>query len=142
MSGTGAYLEGGRWNSAEVYALYTSENRSLASLEVLVHVDESELPPDLYIMTIDIDDTAPIYEVQDSELPADWREPENITIKTIGDKIFNENKFLGIRVRSAVMPEEYNYVLNPLYPGYRDLVKIDAVANYIVDKRLKPKPGS
>ena len=58
LSGTGAYNAGGRWNSSGVYALYTSENRSLASLEVLVHVDEGELPPDLYVMTIEIVDSA------------------------------------------------------------------------------------
>jgi len=135
----GAYKAGGRWNSSGVYALYTSENRSLASLEILVHVDESELPPDLYIITIDIADTARIYEIQDGELPPDWRQPENIALKAIGDKIFNENNFLGIKVKSAVMPEEYNYVFNPLYPGYQDMVKIQSIAEFTVDKRLKPK---
>ncbi len=137
ISGTGAYNAGGRWNSIGVYALYTSENRSLASLEVLVHVDEGELPPDLYVMTIEIADTAPVYEVKDSELPRDWREPENIALKAIGDRIFNENEYLGIKVRSAVMPEEYNYILNPLHPDYRSMIKVVSVAELVVDKRLK-----
>lgn len=141
LSGTGAFLEGGRWNSPGVYALYTSENRSLASLEVLVHADESELPPDLFIISIQILDTSFIYEVKDSELPVDWREPENIAVKTLGDRIFAENKFLGIKVRSAVMPEEYNYILNPLFTGFRDLVKIASVSNFTVDQRIKPKTG-
>lgn len=142
LSGMGAFKVGGRWNSPGVYALYTSENRSLASLEVLVHVDESELPPDLYIITIDLVDDAPIYGVQDEELPQDWRDPENIALKVHGDKIFNENKFLGIKVRSAVMPEEYNYILNPLYPGFHDMVKIEAIAAFTVDKRLRTKSDS
>lgn len=141
LSGTGAFLEGGRWNSPGVYALYTSENRSLASLEVLVHVDESELPPDLFVIGIQILDTSLIYKVKDSELPSDWREPENIALKSLGDRIFGQNKFLGIKARSAVMPEEYNYILNPLFSGFRDLVKIDSVSNFTVDKRLKRKTG-
>jgi len=136
LSGTGAYNEGGRWNNVGVYALYTSENRALAILEVLVHVEESELPPNLFIMTINIEDSAPVYEVKDSELPKDWREPENIALKTMGDKLFEDNKYIGLKVRSAVMPDEYNYILNPLHPDYKNLVKVISVEDYDVDKRL------
>ena len=137
LTGTGAYNEGGRWNSEGVYALYTSEHSALAMLEVLVHVDESELPPDMFIMTIEIADTAPVFTVPDEDLPADWRIPENIALKEMGDKIFMEKKFLGIKVRSAVLPDAYNYVLNPLFPGYYDMVKVVEVKPLGVDKRLK-----
>ena len=136
LSGTGAYNEGGRWNNVGVYALYTSESRALAALEVLVHVEESELPPNLYIMTIEIDDSAPIYEVKDSELPKAWRQPENIALKTLGDKLFGDNKYIGIKTRSAVMSNEYNYILKPLYPGYSNLIKVISVDDYNVDERL------
>ena len=136
LSGLGAYNNGGRWNNVGVYALYTSQNRSLAALEMLVHLEESELPPNLYIMTIEIKDSAPIYEMEDSKLPTDWRSPENIAVKTIGDKIFKEKKYLGIKVKSAVMPGEFNYVLNPRYPGYNNLVKVIDVEGYNVDERL------
>jgi RES domain-containing protein len=136
LSGTGAYNEGGRWNNVGVYALYTSENRALAALEVLVHVEESELPPKLYIMAIEIDDSAPIYKVKDSELPKDWRQAENIALKTMGDKFFEDNKWIGLKVRSAVMPNEYNYILNPLYPGYNNLVKVISIEDHNTDERL------
>lgn len=36
--GEGARRSGGRWNSKGVRVLYMSENRSLAALEVLVHL--------------------------------------------------------------------------------------------------------
>jgi RES domain-containing protein len=137
LTGTGAYNEGGRWNSEGVYALYTSEHSALAMLEILVHVDEGELPPDMFIMTIEIADTAPIFTVPDEDLPADWRIPENIALKEMGDKLFMEKKFLGIKARSAVLPDAYNYVLNPLFPGYYDLVKVEEVKPLGVDKRLK-----
>src|SRR3982750_1574708 len=123
LTGTGAYNEGGRWNSEGVYALYTSEHSALAMLEVLVHVDESELPPDMFIMAIEIADVAPIFTIPDEDLSADWCVPENIALKEMGDKLFMEKNFLGIKVRSAVLPDAYNYVLNPLFPGYYDLVK-------------------
>lgn len=136
LSGTGAFNEGGRWNNVGVYALYTSESRALATLEILVHVEESELPPNLFIMTIEIDDSAPIYELNDSELSKDWRQPGSIDLKTIGDKLFKENQYIGLKARSAVMPDEYNYILNPLYPGYNNLVKVTSIEDLSVDGRF------
>jgi RES domain-containing protein len=136
LSGTGAFLEGGRWNNAGMHALYTSENRSLAALEILVHTDESELPPNLYIMTIEVDESAPIYEMPDSMLPTDWRIPENIALKAIGDRILTTSEHIGMKVRSAVMPHEYNYVLNPTFPDFPKFVRVVNVEAYVVDKRL------
>ena len=136
LSGTGAYNEGGRWNSPGTFAVYTSENRSLAALEILVHVDEAELPPNLFIMTIEISNESPVYEMPDDQRPTDWRIPGNLALQTIGDQIFRENNYLAIKARSAVLPQEYNYILNPLFPGFHDLVKITEVSGYEVDKRL------
>ena len=42
LSGMGAYLYGGRWNSPGQYVVYASGNVSLAMLEVLVHIDDAE----------------------------------------------------------------------------------------------------
>ncbi|MEJ7683749.1 MAG: RES family NAD+ phosphorylase [Segetibacter sp.] len=137
LSGTGAYYEGGRWNNEGVFALYTSEYEALAMLEVLVHTDESELPPNMFIMKIEIDEKAPILEIADEDLPENWRIPENIILKEMGDKVFKEKKFIGIKVRSAVMHNSYNYILNPLYPDYYDLIKVIEVNLLEVDKRLK-----
>lgn len=136
LSGQGAANEGGRWNSEGVFCLYTSESRSLAMLELLVHVDESELPPNLFVMTIEVDEIAPFLEIPDSELPKDWRVTENLLLKEKGDSIFNKREYIGIKVRSAVMPQEYNYLLNPLFPKYYDLVKVISIEDYIRDERL------
>jgi len=38
LTGAGARLYGGRWNQKGIGMIYTSENRSLASLEFLVHI--------------------------------------------------------------------------------------------------------
>ena len=136
LSGQGAAIEGGRWNSEEIVALYTSASRSLALLELLVHVEESELPPNLFITTIDIDDTAPMLEISGADLPADWWITEHLKLKKTGDQIFREKNFIAIKAPSAVMPQEYNYILNPLFPRYYDLVKIISTEDYSRDERL------
>lgn len=136
LSGTGAYAEGGRWNNTGVFALYTSEHEALCMLEVLVHLDESELPPDLFLITIELSDAAPVLTIPDHDLPKDWRVPENLILKQMGDRIFTEQKYIGIKARSAVMPQSHNYILNPSYPQYHQYVKVIAAVPLDVDKRL------
>lgn len=136
ISGVGAFNEGGRWNNEGVFALYTSENEALAMLEILVNVELTELPPNMFVMIIEIENKAPFYKVPDKALPKNWRLPENIFLKEFGDKIFKEKKYIGIKARSAVMENSYNYILDPLYPGFYDLVKIIEVHKLEIDKRL------
>jgi hypothetical protein len=45
-------------------------------------------------------------------------------------------KFLAIKVRSAINYFEYNYLLNPLFPRFHDLVKIVDVIEIKTDERL------
>lgn len=136
ISGKGAFIYGGRWNSEGIFMLYTSLNASLAMLELLVHADESEVPPHMFISQIEIPDTAPIYEFPDQELPNGWREPGNLLLKTLGDRIITEKKYIGFKVRSAVLPSEWNILLNPLYPGYVDLAVIRKIDKIETDLRL------
>jgi RES domain-containing protein len=136
LSGMGAFKYGGRWNNKGSYMVYTSENSSLAFLEVLVHLDESELPPDLYIMELSFPDNAPVLNVPDKIYPSDWLKLENVQCKQLGDQWMASASFLAIRVRSAVNPSEFNYLLNPLFPGFQDMVRVKRVTPLEVDSRL------
>ena len=136
LSGTGAYKYGGRWNSKGTYVLYVSENSSLAYLETLVHFDEAEYPPRLFIVKISVDDSAPFYSLKEAEYPADWMQLELLENKTLGDRLMQEKKFLGIKVRSAINVSEHNYLLNPLFPRFYDLVKVVTVTEIKLDERF------
>ncbi|RPD39082.1 RES family NAD+ phosphorylase [Chitinophaga barathri] len=136
LSGTGAFKFGGRWNNPGTFVLYASENRSLAMLETLVHVDESEMPPDMFIMEIEVSDKAPVYHFPDDKLPAEWMETENIALKEEGDALMKDLQYLAVKVRSAVLQQEFNYLLNPLYPDFNNLVKVVKVIPIIPDIRL------
>ena len=137
LSGMGAFQFGGRWNNPGTYMLYTSENSSLAYLENLVHFDPDIIPPKLYILGIEINgDPDLIYTVPDSAYPKDWMKLGNFENKRLGDKWMRQAKYLGIRVRSAVNPKEFNCLLNPLFPHYPTLVKVVSVERLPVDNRL------
>ncbi|MGD0771893.1 MAG: RES domain-containing protein [Candidatus Solibacter sp.] len=55
MSGEGARLYGGRYNPKGIPAVYTAQSISLALLEILVHLEKSEIPEDYVAMGIELD---------------------------------------------------------------------------------------
>ena len=132
----GAYQRGGRWNSKGTYMLYTSENSSLALLENLVHFDKSLMPPNLYIMHLEIEDTAGIFTLDDVDYPVDWKRPGLLENQESGDRWMKEKHYLAIKVKSAINELEFNYLLNPLFPRYHDLIKVVNVTALDVDSRL------
>jgi hypothetical protein len=69
--GEGARLAGGRWNSKGSRVIYVSENRSLAVLEILVHL--SDVLPDKYLLG-SADLPADVFPdvLTDEELPESW----------------------------------------------------------------------
>ncbi|MDB5131013.1 MAG: hypothetical protein JWR02_762 [Mucilaginibacter sp.] len=136
LSGMGAFKYGGRWNSKGIYMLYTSMNSSLAFLENLVHFDEMNLPPHLFIVAIEVNDDRLIYELPDSKYPTTWQVQENLENKLLGDQWMLEKKFPAIKVRSAVNPSEFNFLFNPLYPEYHDNLTIKSIKPINVDGRL------
>lgn len=136
LSGTGAHTYGGRWNNKGTYMIYTSENSSLALLENLVHQDESELPPDLYIMELSFPDNTPLLSVPDKTYPPGWQQLENVRCKQLGDQWMSSLEFMSVKVRSAVNPSEFNYLLNPLFPAFHDIIQVKKITPLAVDRRL------
>jgi RES domain-containing protein len=135
ISGTGAFLYGGRWNSPGTRMLYTSVNSSLAYLENLVHFNEFNTPPALYMTQLEVDEGL-IEQIQDWEYPEFWQQPDNLETQVLGDSWIRANKRLGFEVKSAINPSEFNFLLNPLFPGFHDLVKIVSVTPLEIDPRL------
>src|SRR5437588_12962662 len=98
--GEGAYRVGGRWNSKGTRVLYMSENRSLAVLEILVHLAASL--PDRYVLgAADIPGDAAVEVLDDSQLPANWStlDPrEQDGTRRIGDEWAAEQRSLILSV--------------------------------------------
>src|SRR3954471_5803892 len=111
LSGKGAELYGGRWNSKGVALLYTSQSRALAFAEISMHIPLGIVPKDYYLISIQFPDAAPILELAEANIPADWRSnPHSDSTQKLGDKFASELKFLVLRVPSAVVPGDFNYL--------------------------------
>jgi RES domain-containing protein len=113
----GAMLAGGRWNSIGTPMLYTAEHLSLACLEVLVHVDKTQIPRDYVWSKADLDAV-----VEGIRIPA----LTDITAcQEFGGSWIHRANQLALRVPSAVIPEEFNVLLNPTCAGYQNVVWSD-----------------
>jgi RES domain-containing protein len=134
LSGTGAKLYGGRWNSAGLRALYTTEHISLAVLEILVHIKSYGLPPDYHLITIEIPDTTAVVTIDQGKLKQNWK--DDIAYgQFIGDEFLNANQSLVLKVPSAIIDQEYNFVINPAHPDAAK-IKIQSFKIFMFDKRL------
>lgn len=123
LDGEGARLYGGRWNSEGRAVVYLASTLSLAALELLVHVDIAEAPEDLVALSIGVPDGAAVEEVAALGLPADWRsQPDHPACVECGANWLTRGESLLLRVPSALIPQEYNYLLNPAHPAAVSLV--------------------
>lgn len=123
LSGNGARLFGGRWNSEGQFALYTSFTRSLALLETLAHTPAKLLQAKTYLLiTLFIPDTTVIQSIEAKKLSHGWNDVEisPFTQKT-GDQFLIAKKNMALAVPSVLIPEELNYVLNPLHADFKKL---------------------
>jgi RES domain-containing protein len=124
LTGEGARLNGGRWNHPLTPCLYTSESRALALLEFSVNVDAGEMPSTLIMLTLEVPEDE-MMEIRLDRLPANWKtHPVPDTTKNLGNLILNESFVQVIGVPSVVVPEEWNYLVNPrtLPPGWPRLL--------------------
>ncbi|GAB3531225.1 RES family NAD+ phosphorylase [Pontibacter brevis] len=136
LSGRGAELAGGRWNSKGVALLYTSESIALCTVEIAVHMPLGIVPADYYLISIHIPDSAPTKELAVEELPADWKSfPHANSTQEIGDAFVLESEYLVLKVPSATVQGTYNYLVNPRHAAFGTIATIEAVP-FEFDKRL------
>jgi RES domain-containing protein len=134
LSGTGAKLFGGRWNSAGIPVLYSTENISLAVLEILVRADKHTVPGSYHLIKINIPGTATATPITIEKLKKSWRDDIGYT-QWMGDEFLKSNEGLLLKVPSAIVDQENNYLLNTNHKDFQK-VKIQQTSPFNFDKRL------
>ena len=134
ISGVGAKINGSRWNSKGIPMLYTSEHISLTVLEMLVNTQFKDYSIELDLLYIRLPDDETTNEIKLDKIKAKWKEDISYT-KFMGDEFIKQNRSLLLKVPSAVIHEEHNFLINPLHPNFKR-VKIQKVKSFWPDKRL------
>lgn len=136
LSGKGAALKGGRWNSVGVEVMYTASNRSLAMAEVAVHFTLATLPSDYCMITLNVPDHLTMSEVKLHQLPHDWAVfPHPSSTQRIGDEFVASNKHCLLKIPSVVTQGDFNYLINPLHKDFHR-IKLIRVEKFPFDKRI------
>lgn len=122
LSGQGAALYPGRWNSIGVRVGYTAGSAALAMLEMLVHVDKEDVPTNRRLLSYDVPDDA-LQELK--VLPAGWSDlPYSDDVRAVGDQWIAAAGSLALRVPSAVARHESNVLINPAHPRFNEVALV------------------
>ena len=136
FTGEGAILYAGRWHRMGTPIVYTSESRALAALEQLVHLHRNRLPPRFVCFAVDVPDALAMAEVRVQDLPDGWhRHPAPPELPEIGTRWAAAAETVCLKVPSAVVPGEHNFLLNPRHDHFRRL-RIGAPEPFEFDERL------
>ncbi len=126
-----------RWNSADRFVIYAASSRALACLENVVHRTGRGLQADFRAICINIPDTLPITTIEVETLPKNWADFEQYgRCQQLGDAWLNARQTAILRVPSAIVPAEFNYLLNPQHPDFLQ-ISIERVEPFRFDSRIK-----
>jgi RES domain-containing protein len=121
FTGEGARLYGGRWNSKGTPVIYTAGSLALAALEMLVHLQAPQVLEAYLAAPVTFDEKL-VSDLQQASLPRDlFKTPAPWVLQYLGNTWVREQQSAVLRVPSAVIHSEYNYLLNP---AHRDFGKI------------------
>jgi RES domain-containing protein len=136
LSGIGASITGARWNSKGNEVIYTAQSRALAMAEVVVHVTLATMPSGFAMLTVFIPDDLFIEEINVKKLPLGWNSfPELIDTQKMGDEFIRNKKSAAMKVPSAVVKGDFNYLLNPYHEDFYR-IKIIHQEDFPFDKRI------
>lgn len=104
LSGEGARLLGGRWNSPGRSVVYLAEHPALAALELRVHLDLpfELIPADFVLMRVAVPDSCIAPET-----------PAHFATVEAGNSWLTGSHSAALRVPSVLVPHSWNVLLNP-----------------------------
>lgn len=137
FGGQGGLYFSARWHNKGHRIVYTAESRALATVEILVNtLDRGALASRPWVLaSADI----PVSLIErPARYPDDWRaHPSPVSTRKFGDAWLAAARSPALRVPSAAIAGEFNYLLNPLHPRFGEIRYGEAEPFYF-DPRLAP----
>jgi len=129
LSGEGASRSGNRWNSKGTALIYCADSRALAMAEVAVHLSLGLLPKDYEMVELEIPSKVSSKSLALEDLPEGWNSfPHLLHTQQLGDEFVAAEKSCVLQVPSAVVPGDFNYLLNPMH---RDFAQIQLISRVV-----------
>lgn len=136
LDGRGGLFASGRWHTPRRLVCYASESLALASLEILAHADADLVPRELVAIELHVPKSVLVEEVAARALPRSWRRyPAPVALQRLGNAWLDECAACLLRVPSALVPSESNFLVNPAHPDARKL-RVRRKAPFRLEPRL------
>jgi len=138
LSGEGGRRYAARWNTAGTPIVYLAASPPGALIEILVHLEleDDELPQDYTLLRVSVPNTLRIPSLRVPTGEA-WKSNLALT-RSLGDAWLRSGRSALARVPSAILPDTFNYLLNPLHPD-ASRIRIETVTSGRLDPRLFPQ---
>lgn len=138
LSGIGGLRVASRWNLKGDSIVYSSASRSLALLEMLVHMDIADMRlMGMMMYSIQIPERVGIYRPRVSSLPEHWDSLPYEQGSQSYWRTFKEGQRAAVLcIPSVILPQEYNYLINPDHPDSR-YIKVKDMQEMVLDARLE-----
>ena len=121
----------GRWNEKGFPIVYCADHPSTALLEVMVHFRSIGLPKTYQLLEIKVPDDLVI---DTPNLTGGWKTNLSET-QSIWTAFSQKNETSLLRVPSVVMPQAFNFLINPAHPQAA-AITIAQTWRYPFDSRL------
>lgn len=133
FQGQGSLISDGRWHTSPRQIVYCAGEIALAVLEVRVNTLGVKSLPTRYLVSTTIDKK----QIKEVEVyPSGWRNsPALSETQDIGNNWYDQNQSLILKVKSSIVPEAFNYLINATHPDFQKLTVSPAV-EYDLDPRL------
>lgn len=127
-----------RWNTRGQQVIYTGSSRSLSSLELVVHRGSVQPATAYKVMVISIaDDDYLIKQFLIKDLLSSWRSLAGYsTLQKIGSAWYDSQETVVLKVPSAIIIYEYNYIINTEHPDFARTIQLVRTEDYFGDSRL------
>ena len=136
FSGLGGMYAAGRWTLRRRPIVYTSASISLAVLEYTLNYRRRGWVPASVLGRAVIPDDVPIDVVTLADLPRNWSAPDPPPkLRNIGQRWLERGSSAVLKVPSAIVVEEWNYLLNPHHADFKKLA-LGKPKRYLFDRRL------
>ena len=126
-----------RWNSNGIFIAYIASSRALACLEMVVHLNSDRLKSAFKMSIAEIPAEVSITKIDIEDLPKDWAYHDGYQYcQEIGDDWIQEAKTCVLQVPSAIIKNEFNYLINPQHPDFSK-IEIIEIEDFEFDLRIK-----
>ncbi len=132
FSGQGGLYASARWHTAGHPIIYTAQSLSLAALEILVRLKQTNDIQPFYAYSADIPEA---FILKPNSYPARWKSRMAVS-RSFGDAWLEAKTSPAILVPTVITPGEWNVLLNPLHPQFSMKWVTTGPDAYTFDARL------